>query len=135
MPIVEFTVEGPPVSHQSKNKAALAAWKAQVRGEAAKAWTRVPLKGLLKCTIMNFFEGSDAPLDDDNMVKPIRDALNGVVYEDDSQIRHSEHTQTSIDGAFRIRGVSKVILNAFAVGKEFVYIRIEDAPPQTQLPT
>lgn len=134
MPVVEFTVEGPPVSHQSKNKTALAGWKAQVRLEAAKAWTQAPMKGLLKCTIMNFFEGPNAPLDDDNMVKPIRDALNGVVYDDDSQIRHSEHTQTSIDDAFQVRGVSKVILNAFAVGKEFVYIRIEDAPPQTQLP-
>jgi len=92
------------------------------------------MKGLLKCTIMNFFEGPDAPLDDDNMVKPIRDAMNGVVYEDDSQIRHSEHTQTSIDGSFPIRGVSKVILNAFNTGKVFVYIRVEDAPPQTLLP-
>lgn len=134
MPVVEFTVEGPPISHQSKNKPALAAWKDQVRVEAAKVWTRTPMKGLLKCTIVNFFEGPDAPLDDDNMVKPIRDAMNGVVYEDDSQIRHSEHTQTSIDGAFQVRGVSKVILNGFAAGKEFVYIRIEDAPPQTQLP-
>lgn len=134
MPVVEFTVEGPPVSHQSKNKTALAAWKTQVRVEAAKAWTQAPMKGLLKCTIMNFFEGPDAPLDDDNMVKPIRDAMNGVVYEDDSQIRRSEHTQTSIDDAFQVRGVSKAILNAFATGNEFVYIRIEEAPPQTQLP-
>lgn len=134
MPVVEFTVEGPPVSHQSKNKSALAAWKAQVRAEAAKAWPQAPRKGFLKCTIMNFFEGPDAPLDDDNMVKPIRDAMSGLVYEDDSQIRHSEHVQTSIDDFFRIRGVSRVILNAFATGKEFVYIRIEDAPPETQLP-
>jgi crossover junction endodeoxyribonuclease RusA len=134
MPVVEFTVEGPPVSHQSKNKPALAAWKAQIRTRSARVWTKAPMKGIVKCTIMNFFEGPDAPLDDDNMAKPIRDAMNGVVYEDDSQIRQSEHSQTSIDGAFRIRGVSRVILNAFATGKEFVYIRIEDAPPQTQLP-
>jgi Holliday junction resolvase RusA-like endonuclease len=134
MPVVEFTVEGPPVSHQSRNKRALAAWKAQVQAEAAKVWAKAPMKGLLKCTILYFFEGPDAPLDDDNMVKPIRDAMNGVVYEDDSQIRHSEHAQTSIDGAFQVRGVSKVILDAFAAGKEFIYIRIEDAPPQLQLP-
>ena len=60
MPVVEFTVEGPPVSHQSKNKPGLVAWKAQVRAEAAKAWLQAPMKGLLKCTIMNFFEGPDA---------------------------------------------------------------------------
>ena|SRR5438105_1924821 len=134
MPIVEFTVEGPPVSHQSKNKLALGTWKALVRAEAAKAWPQAPMKGVLKCTIMNFFEGPNAPLDDDNMVKPIRDAMNGVVYDDDSQIRHSAHAQTSIDGSFPIRRVSKVILNAFHTGKPFVYVRVEDAPPQTQLP-
>ncbi len=134
MPVVEFTVEGPPISHQSNNRQALAAWKAQVRAEAAKAWIQAPMTGLLKCTVINFFAGPDASLDDDNLVKPIRDAMNGVVYDDDSQIRHSEHAQTSIDGSFKVRGVSKVILGAFNIGKQFVYIRIEDAPAQTQLP-
>jgi hypothetical protein len=32
-----------------------------------------PLTGKLKCTIYNFHEGENASLDDDNMVKPIRD--------------------------------------------------------------
>src|SRR5437879_479490 len=134
MPVIEFTVTGTPMSHQSSNKPALQAWMAQVRAEAAKVWTQAPLTINLKCTIMNFYEGLKPSLDDDNMVKPIRDALNGLVYTDDRQIRHSHHVQTSIDDAFQIRGVSAVILAAFNAGKAFVYIRIEDAPTQTQLP-
>ena len=134
MPKVEFTVEGPPLSHHTHNKAALAAWKAAIRAAAAKAWTRPPQSGLLKCTIMNFFEGSDAPMDDDNMAKPIRDAMNGVVYADDSQIRYGEYLQTSVDERYNVRGVSLVLLSAFHVGNPFVYIRVEDAPTKMHLP-
>ena len=49
------------------------------------------MTGKLKCTILNFHEGERcyASLDDDNMVKPIRDAMNGLIYNDDSQISYS----------------------------------------------
>jgi hypothetical protein len=134
MPLLEFTVEGPPVSHQTNDKANLQAWKSIVRNEAAKHWTGAPLTVAVKFVLLNFYEGPRAPLDDDNMAKPIRDALNGLVYQDDKQITHAEHAQTSIDGFFQIRGVSKVILEAFHRGKEFVYVRIVTAPTHTQLP-
>jgi hypothetical protein len=82
----------------------------------------------------DFSAGPAPPLDDDYMVKSIRDALNGLVYADDMQIRHSHHVQTSFDERFRIRGVSNVLLEACSAGNEFVYVRIEDAPAETQLP-
>jgi hypothetical protein len=134
MPVIEFTVLGPPISHQSGNKALLQSWKAEVQAAAARVWKQPPLTDLVKCTIMNFFAGPAPPLDDDNMVKPIRDALNGLIYADDREIRHSHHVQTSIDDLFRIRGVSKILLEAFSAGNEFVYVRIEDAPAETPLP-
>jgi Holliday junction resolvase RusA-like endonuclease len=98
MPLLEFTVEGPRVSHQTNDKANLQAWKSAVRAEAARHWTAAPLAGPVKFVLMNFHEGLRPPLDDDNMAKPIRDALNGLVYQDDQQITHAEHSQTSIDG-------------------------------------
>ncbi len=133
-PLVEFTVDGPPVSHQTNDRTVLQAWKNAVRAEAVKAWTAAPLTVPVRFVLMNFYEGSRAPLDDDNMAKPIRDALSGLVYEDDRQISHAEHSQTNIDGLFQIRGVSLVLLEAFHRGKEFVYVRIETAPPHTELP-
>jgi Holliday junction resolvase RusA-like endonuclease len=112
----------------------LHAWQAQVRAEAAKVWNLAPLKVLLQCTIINFFDGPTPPLDDDNMVKPIRDALNGLVYEDDDQIRHSLHAQMSNEGRYRIKGASRLVVDALREGKEFVFVRIEDAPSEPQLP-
>jgi crossover junction endodeoxyribonuclease RusA len=135
MPHLEFTVAGPPVSHQTKDKANLNNWKATIRAEAAKSWgAKPPLLGKLKCTIINFHEGSDASLDDDNMVKPMRDALNGLVYADDSQISYSETMHVSIDAPIKIRRASSVLLTAYAVGDEFLYVRIDDAPDFIQLP-
>ncbi|QEH34937.1 Endodeoxyribonuclease RusA [Aquisphaera giovannonii] len=135
MPHLEFTVDGPPVSNQTKDKANLRAWRDAIRSEAARCWAgKAPLKGRLKCTILNFHEGEYASLDDDNMVKPIRDAMNGLIYEDDSQICYSETIHISIDAPIRIRRASPILLAAYSKGDEFLYIRIDDLPDFLQLP-
>jgi Holliday junction resolvase RusA-like endonuclease len=135
MPHIEFTVLGPPVSYQTKDKANLNTWKAAIRDEAAKHWgAKPPLTGKLKCMIYNFHEGDSASLDDDNMVKPIRDAMNGLVYKDDSQIRFSETIHISIDAPIKVRRATTVLLVAYSKGDEFLYVRIDDAPDFIQLP-
>jgi crossover junction endodeoxyribonuclease RusA len=134
MPVIEFIVEGTPVSHQTKNKPALTAWKAQVTAQAQAAYAGSPVKGSLQITIMNFYDGTQPPCDDDNMVKPIRDAMNKVLYDDDKQITHAHQTQTSNAAPFVIRGASKLVVDALQASKEFVYIKIEDAPALTALP-
>ena len=135
MPHVEFIVQGPPVSQQTKDRTSLKTWKDVIRAEATKNWAgKPPLTGKLKCTILNFHEGENATLDDDNMVKPIRDALNGLVYVDDSQISYSETMHICIDAPIRIRRASPVLLAAYAKGDVFLYVRIDDAPDFIQLP-
>jgi crossover junction endodeoxyribonuclease RusA len=135
MPHLEFTVDGPPISHQTKDKANLNAWKNTIRTRAAEHWgPRAFLTGKLKCTIINFHEGMKASLDDDNMVKPIRDALNKLVYDDDSQICYSETIHVSIDAPIKLRRASSILLAAFSKGDEFLYVRIDDAPDFIQLP-
>jgi crossover junction endodeoxyribonuclease RusA len=135
MPHLEFTVLGPPVSPQTRDRMNLIAWKGTIRAEATSRWGRnPPLTSKLKCTIINFHEGADAPLDDDNMVKPIRDAMNGLIYVDDSQISYSETIHISIDAPIKLRRASAVLLAAYSRGDEFLYVRIDDAPDFIQLP-
>jgi crossover junction endodeoxyribonuclease RusA len=131
---LEFVVEGPPVSYQTRDKANLRVWQAQIKGEAAKTWTLAPLKGKLKFIVYNMHKGDDPSVDDDNMVKPIRDALNKFVYEDDRQIRQSETYHIAIDDPIKIRGASAILLAAYSQGVEFLYIRVEDAQTVLQLP-
>ncbi len=132
---LEFVVPGPPGSYQTKDKKNLKQWQAVVKSEAAKSWMRKPpLKAKLKFMLINFHEGDNPTLDDDNMVKPIRDALNKYVYEDDRQIRYSETLHVPIEDPMKLRGASKILLEAFNKVEEFLYVRIEDAPDVIQLP-
>lgn len=131
---LEFVLPGPPVSYQTSDKANLKNWKARVLEAAMKSWSAPPLSGKLKFLLINFHEGDKPPLDDDNMVKPIRDALNTFVYEDDRQIRYSETIQISIDEPVKLRRASVLLLTAYSKGDEFLYVRIEDAPTVIQLP-
>jgi Holliday junction resolvase RusA-like endonuclease len=135
VPILEFTVEGAPVSHQTKNKVILRAWKNRVRAEASRVWSGPALTGNLRFVLTYYYEGDASSIDDDNMVKPIRDALIGLAYADDRQITDSAIRQTTIDGAFRVRGHSLVLLRAFSVGKEFLHIKVEPAPDHQTLLT
>jgi hypothetical protein len=131
---LDFILPGPPVSYQTRESATLRAWQKLVRTEAGKLWKKPPLTGKLKFLLINFHDRDKPPMDDDNMVKPIRDALNHLVYEDDRQIRYSETIQVSMDDPILIRGGAFIILTAFSKNEQFLYVRIEDAPTFIQLP-
>jgi len=105
-----------------------------VRGEAAKLWLGRELQeGPLKLTVIYYHEGQSVLIDHDNMIKPIQDALAGLIYRNDRQITDAQTRKTNIDGRFRLRYLSPVYARAFAGGKQFVYIRIEEAPTHEEL--
>lgn len=127
--ILEFTVPGPPVYHQSHNKNNLRAWRDKVRSAAAKEWgSRDPLDTYLSLVVAYYHPGERVRIDTDNMVKPIQDALFGLVYRDDRLITHTAVSKTSIDERYRIRGRSLVELRAFSQGDEFLYILVDHVP-------
>lgn len=130
----EFFVEGPPLSQQTRNSERLREWKEYVRTEAAKQWRpRTPVEGPLKLTVVYYHERQSVLIDHDNMIKPIQDALAGLIYMDDRQITDAQTRKTNIDGRFRLRRLSAVYARAFGGGREFVYIRIEEAPSHEEL--
>lgn len=134
MDILEFFVVGPPLSQQTKNPSRLREWKEYVRQEAVNWWSaQAPLEGSLKMTVVYYHERDSVLIDHDNMIKPIQDALAGLVYKNDRQITDAQTRKTNIDGRFRVRHLSPVYARAFAGGKEFVYIRIEEAPSHEEL--
>ena len=57
--ILEFTVSGPPVSHQSHNKHNLRAWRDKVRAAAAAQWgTRDILDICLRLAVVYYHRGT-----------------------------------------------------------------------------
>ena len=131
----EFIVDGPPVSHQTRRPSRLLAWKQTVRAAAVRRWPvgAPPVRTQLKISVTYYHDGVAIRMDNDNMIKPIQDALNGVVYEDDRQITDTQVQKTDINGSFRVRGMSPVLAEGFIKGSEFLHIRIEIAPSHEEV--
>ncbi len=131
---LEFVVPGPPISNQSVGPN-LEAWKASVAAEAASQHGGKPiLKNKLKAIIINFHIGSLPSIDLDNMSKPILDAMQGIVYENDRQVRQAELTHVRIEAPFVFVGASRILVAAVQAGNQFVYVRIEDPVDPFPLP-
>lgn len=128
----EFTIKGPPISLQAKN-ASRNRWKATVAAAATAATPEgsTPTTDKVAISITYYYEG-DSP-DVDNIIKPIQDALIGIVYADDAQIVQAKSAKTRIDGSFTIQGASSVLLMAFSGRDAFVHIRVTEPPDLSNL--
>ncbi len=131
----EFIVDGPPISHQTRSAARLRLWQQTVRNAALQRWPAgtVLLTERLQFSVTYYHDGVAVRIDNDNLVKPIQDALNGFVYADDQQITDTVVRKTDLNGSFRVRGMSPVLAEGFCRGNEFLYIRIEAAPTHEEL--
>jgi crossover junction endodeoxyribonuclease RusA len=120
----DFVVEGPPVSQQTKNRKRLQAWKQTVLQAATRYWQvgNAPSTDELSIVVTNFYD-SVTP-DVDNIVKPIQDALIGLVYVDDNQITDCNTRKRKIDGAFKVKGLSRALADGFVNYKDFVHVKI-----------
>ena len=129
----EFIVIGVPVSHQTKNRTRLQAWRTQVRNAAQALWPpeAPPVTVHVRMRIVYYYDG--APLDIDNMLKPIQDALNGLVYEDDRQVSDLVVGKRSLNGSYRVRGMSLALARGFVNGTDFIHVLVEEAPDHQEL--
>src|SRR5947209_5014708 len=93
-PVLEFVVKGTPASGQHHgvtwNK-----WKQKISDHAKRHWKQAPTPRKLKSTLIHFHRSDVAPLDNDNMAKPVHDAMDKIIFEDDRQLTHTEVIQVS----------------------------------------
>lgn len=123
-PDFEFCVSGRPVSAQAKNRLALQSWKRQVGAAAIAAWPggRDMLRSDLRLHVTHYAERRIA--DRDNLLKPIQDALQRVVYRDDGQIVDTACNWRNINGSFTVRHVFLSVAVSFSIGVEFLHVRV-----------
>lgn len=117
MDFFEFIVEGPPVSVRAKktNTKRYQKWIRNVRACALKEWptaNRPTVSTSLTVTITNYY--TLVPPDVDNIIKPILDALEKVVYLKDEQVRKVISEKFDLTNVSRIQNPSAVL----AVGLE-----------------
>lgn len=101
-------------------------WKNQVAGEAKKVCATPLGDNNLSITI-TFFYRTFLDFDTDNISKPICDALKGIAYHDDNQIRERHADQIALKGSFTIKNPDPKVTSAISDGEDFVCITIKKA--------
>ena len=69
-------------------------------------------------------------MDVDNIVKPILDSIQGLVYKDDFQITDLISRRRPLAGPFHIDKASPILEKALKQGREFLYVQITNPPEE-----
>jgi crossover junction endodeoxyribonuclease RusA len=130
---VDFVVLGVPKSVQARPRS-IQRWKEQVRAAAESDWPagEPPLDHKVQIHVTYYHDS--APLDVDNMLKPIQDALVGLVYLDDGQLTDTHGHLRNLNDPYRVRGMTPAQARGFTSGDPFVHVRIELPSPSGELP-
>ena len=121
----DFLIPKRPVSLQTRQRSKLQNWQAFVRAEALKIWVETPYSGNVHLTLVYLYDTD--PVDTDNIIKPIQDALIRLVYEDDSLVTDVESHRRSLSDTFDVTLGPLLLLRGIISGIECVYVRINSA--------
>jgi crossover junction endodeoxyribonuclease RusA len=125
--VFELLIKRRPLSVQAK-ASNLQAWIEEVRRQAKKEWNRPgPLTDEAFSLTLVFLYESD-PIDVDNIIKPIQDALNGVVYPDDQLLTDVCSYRRLISDTLSFAGLPPLLAKAIRNQKECVYLRVMAGP-------
>ncbi len=118
----EFLIPKRPLSLQAKRRN-LQLWKNFVRNEAAKTWLGPALQvGSFQLTLIYLCD--EAPPDIDNIIKPIQDALIGLILIDDSLIADVDSHRRFLDDDIDITHLPGPLLTGLTSRQECVYVRL-----------
>lgn len=131
---VEFVIPQRPVSQQTRRRQRLRDWQDFVAQHARVAVPEPRILAAAPVAIKLLYLYDEAALDADNILKPIQDALIGVLLEDDSVISDVEIRRRWLRTTFTLNELSPILAAGFELGHEFVYVHLDDAPPQDVLP-
>ena len=111
---------------------------ALVQKAAASTWEGDrPYDDYVRLKLTYYFEApsgkEDSVPDSDNIIKPVRSALTGVIFEYDYLASDVISRRKNLNGSFRVRGMSPILAEGFIQGVEFVHVRIEVAPDPADL--
>lgn len=129
----EFVIIGIPVSPQTRRKERLREWKNTVRDAARRQWPNGEPFIDQPIEIVATYYYEDVPLNNDNMIKPIQDALEGIVYSDDCIVTDNRLAKRNVNESYRVKGMSPVLAEGFCSGCEFIHVKILEAPNQEEL--
>ena len=121
--ILEFLIPSRPLSLQAKPKSKQD-WKNFVCEMASQNWMdSSPIRDTDICLTLVYL-CDDSPPDTDNIIKPIQDALVGLIYEDDSLIADVDSHRRFLSDPLDLTSLPSLLVNGALIGKECVYVRV-----------
>jgi len=130
----EFVIPQRPVSQQARRRERVREWKDFVAEHARTAVGAAHPLAATPVAMRVLYLYDEVALDVDNILKPIHDALIGVIFEDDSIVTDVEIRRRWRGATFTLNAVSPVLAAGLELGREFVYVSLADAPAQDVLP-
>lgn len=121
----EILIPKRPVSVQARNRKNLQAWKDYVSGQIHREWQAPPLtiEKEVRLTLV-YLCSDDVPIDVDNIIKPIQDALVGVILIDDKQVTDTDSHRRFLSDPIDITNLPPHLQIGVLNGVECVYIRV-----------
>ena len=122
--IFELLLPRRPVSLQAKR---LQPWKIYARAEASRVWRTQPAAAeAFRLTLVYLCNTS--PVDIDNIIKPIQDALETVVYPADELITDVDSHRRLFTEPFDLTTLPTLLIQGIAQQQECVYVRVQAGP-------
>lgn len=95
-----------------------------MRAEAARVWTIPPASAAaFQLTLVYLCNAS--PVDIDNIIKPIQDALETVVYPADELITDVDSHRRLFTDSFDLTNLPPLLIQGIALQQECVYVRVQ----------
>jgi crossover junction endodeoxyribonuclease RusA len=124
--LCEFVIPQRPVSVQSRRRDRLHEWVEYVRTRATSVWSDEPSSQQgIRLTLVYLFD--EVPLDVDNIIKPIQDAIVGIIVEDDAQITDVSSHRRCLKGIFDLSRLPTNLIGALGLSSECVYVRVSNS--------
>lgn len=127
--LLEMLLPRRPVSDQTENRENRQAWKAYVYGRARTAWNHgLPLAtGAYRLTLV--YVCDDSPADVDNIIKPIQDGLEGVVFANDLLVADVDSHRRFLSDGIDVTNLPDLLFDGVVNGAECVYVAVSHSKP------
>lgn len=124
---VDFVIPYRPLSLQAADRANFQAYKQYVRALAEIAWEQAPVdSGQLNVSIV-FLCDERAPIDVDNIIKPIQDAMSTVIYRDDVLVSDTDSHRRYLNEMIDLTDCPPELIRMLVAKEEAVYVRVRNA--------
>jgi Holliday junction resolvase RusA-like endonuclease len=125
----EFIIPFRPLSLQAADRPNFQEYKRYVGALAEMAWGQDPVHiGKVNVSIV-FLCDARAPIDADNVIKPIQDALSNVVYDDDALVTDTDSHRRFLQETVDLTDCPPALIEMLVANEEAVYVRVRNARP------